>query len=274
MSIVEKVIDQENRTRGKRKSIGSSAVQGADTAASVDDITSGLVDVHSLNERGLTTVLENTDLSKPFRFLKRAVLAKIFGTARSDARSGKSVMVTSAMPGAGKSFMAFNLAASIAQEQMVNVVLIDSDIVRHNLTTALELDDRDGLMEMLRGSVDRCILETSLPGLRFIPAGQYCENATELLASDEMAGLAESLNDPDTIVIIDSTPLLVASEAGAVAAHADHVIIVVEAGNTSVDEIGTMLQMLEKFGSTVNFIMNKLKTQNQGGGKSHYYYPY
>jgi Mrp family chromosome partitioning ATPase len=62
--------------------------------------------------------------------------------------------------------------------------------------------------------------------------------------------------------VIDTTPLLISGEADAISAHADHTIVMVEAGNTSVDEIESVLQILKKSGSSVNFILNKLKSVN------------
>jgi len=185
--------------------------------------------------------------------------------------SGKVIMITSAMPNNGKSSIAFNLAVSIAQEQLINVVLIDADTVRHKLSTNLGLSDSEGLLEMLvNREGDNCGLPTNLPGLRFIPAGQAHDNATELLASANMSEVLDELTDPDTVVVVDNTPLLVSSEADAVSAHADYTIVVIEAGITSVDEVESALQILKKSGSTVSFIMNKLKSTGPTDGPDYY----
>ena len=232
-----------------------------------------IVDVHALGAKGMTTVLENHELSKAFRFLKRSVLAKIFGGPDADSSSGKQIMVTSAMPHAGKSFMALNLAASIAQEQLINVVLIDADIVRCNLTELLGTKGRAGLIEALTSNdVDASLLETSLAGLRFIPSGKPHINGTELVASNYMSGLLDALEDPDTVIILDTTPLLVTSEADAMAAHVDHVIVVVEAGNTSVEDISRVIQMLDKSDAKVSFIMNKVARSGKPGTAYDYQY--
>jgi Mrp family chromosome partitioning ATPase len=234
-----------------------------------------VVGVQKLQQRGLmTTVLEHAELSKAFRFLKRAVLAKVFGGRSDDAR-GKTIMVTSALPGAGKSFMAFNLAASVAKEQLVNVVLIDADVVRHNLTTALDLAGHDGLLDILvRRKFDEGMLPTDLAGLQFIPSGNKRDDGSELLAGHYMSKVLDALADPDTVVIMDTTPLLVSSEADAVATHADHILIIVEAGGTSVDELETMLQMLGKYEASVSFVMNKLSTHGRQGAADQYKYSY
>jgi len=272
MSIVEKAINSAgkgvNQPRTQKLPFAKDISERGEVDAEVS-----IVDVHDLGSKGMTTILENHELSKSFRFLKRSVLARIFGSPDSDSSKGKQIMVTSAMPHAGKSFMAFNLAASIAQEQLINVVLIDADIVRCNLTELLGVSGRTGLVEALTSNdLDASVVETSLSGLSFIPSGKPHVNGTELLASNYMSGLLDALEDPDTVIVMDTTPLLVTSEADAVAAHVDHVIVVVEAGNTPVEDISRVIQMLEKSNSKISFIMNKVAKITKPGGAYDYQY--
>jgi len=272
VSIVEKAVGKERKRSVGRKGSDSPVVKihGATRQPKIQ-IAEDAVEVSHLSERGLITVLEDKILSKAFRFIKRSLLAKIYDPSDLESDAGKVIMVSSAMPGAGKSFFAFNLAASIAREQLIEVVLIDADTVRHNLSTILNLDDREGLVEILMsGDVSAGILDTDLPGLRFVPSGLGSEDATELLASEYMSATLASLADTNTVVILDATPLLVSSEADAISAHVDHTIVVVEAGETSADEIDTVLQMLKKYGSPVSLIMNKLKSSSKVGASDYY----
>jgi protein-tyrosine kinase len=276
MSIVEKAISREPKpSRRLGKPVLSRNVVVEQKPASPDTPDSEVVQVSSVSSRGLFSVLEDKDLFRAFRFLKRAVLAKVFGPTLAGAEAGKVIMVTSAMPGAGKSFTAFNLAVSIAQEQLVNVVLIDADTVRHNLSNLLGMSSREGLQDILvTGDVAIGTFDTDVPGLRFIPSGLARENATELLASEYMQDLLKNFSDPNTIVILDATPLLVSSEADALSAHADHIMLVIEAGKTSVDEIENMRQLLEKSTAQVSFILNKLRAMDGKSGQYYYYSSY
>ena len=272
MSIVEKAIGKERKSSAGRQGSESPVVKihGATRQPKVQ-IAENAIEVSHLSMRGLITVLEDKNLSKAFRFLKRSLLAKLYDPSDSESDAGKVIMVSSAMPGAGKSFLAFNLAASIAREQLIEVVLIDADTVRHNLSNILGLDDRQGLVEILMsGDVSAGILDTDLPGLRFIPSGLGSEDATELLASEYMSATLASLANTNTVVILDATPLLVSSEADAMSAHVDHTVVVVEAGETSADEIDTVLQMLKKYGSPVSLVMNKLKSSSKVGASDYY----
>jgi len=276
MSIVEKVVSRDAKSkRSSSRADASSVDVRSQTVASAERSPSDTIALSNLTERGQISLLDDLDLSRAFRFVKRAVLAKIFNPAGKGHEPGKVVMITSAMPDAGKSFLAFNLAVSIAQEQLINVVLIDADPVRHKLSTVLGVRDAEGLLEILKTrNIYNGALLTDLPGLRFVPAGQAHDNATELLASAHMSEVLATFTETDTVVVIDTTPLLISGEADAISVHADHTIVVVEAGNTSVDEIESALQILQKSGSSVSFILNKLKSLSQNGASDYYYDAY
>ena len=276
MSIVEKIVGRAGKPARHLKSpvVRSSKVLNNHVATDVES-PSSRIGLSNLAERGLISVLEDSELSGAFRFIKRSVLAKIFGPNRAESAAGKVVMVTSALPDAGKSFVAFNLAVSIAQEQLINVVLIDADTVRHHLSTILGMHEAEGLVEGLEtGDIDSKAVSTDLPGLKFVPAGQSHRHAAELLASVYMSDALATYEKSDTVVIIDTAPLLVTSEADAMAAHANHTIVVIEAGQTSVDEIESVLHILSKSDSQVNFMLNKLKSISPSGSQYHYYDSY
>ena len=214
---------------------------------------------------------DDPEFARTFRFIKRAMLAKVFGRAGTGTQPGKVIMVTSAMPGAGKSTVAANLAISIAQDQLINVVLIDADTVRRNLSEILGLRESDGLLEVLSThDIQSGIRQTDLPNLSVIPAGQIHDDATELLASVYMSEILATITKQDSIVILDTTPLLVSSVADAISAHASHSIIVVEAGNTVDDEIEKALQILKRSGTSISFIMNKVKFDQRSGPSPRY----
>lgn len=276
MSIVEKVINRESgRNRPPRNTDALASNVSRQGAVPEERHPADTISLTNLKDRGLISILEDEEISRAFRFVKRAVLGKIFEPARKGQEPGKVVMITSAMPDAGKSFLAFNLAVSIAQEQLINVVLIDADTVRRKLSTTLGLRDSEGLLEILAArQIKAGPIPTDLPSLSFLPAGQVHSNATELLASAYLSEVLGKFIDTDTVVVIDTTPLLVSSEAHALAARADHNIVVVEAGVSSVDEIESSLQILQGSGSSIGFVMNKLMSASNNGPPDYYYEVY
>jgi receptor protein-tyrosine kinase len=215
-------------------------------------------------------------LARDFRFLKRPVLARVFGLSRATPKAGNLVMVTSDLPAAGKSFVTLNLAASMASEQMTRVLLIDADPVRRTLSTRLGADSRPGLMELLGDpgrSLADCMLATDVESLFFLPTGESRSDATELVASPRMAQILKSLADPNLVVLFDSPPLLLSSEGRALADQVNHALVVVEAGRTTVADVGNVLQLLQGSAATVSLVLNKTPVAGAARGKD-YYYPY
>jgi protein-tyrosine kinase len=215
-------------------------------------------------------------VARDFRFLKRPVLARVFGLSRSASRSGNLVMLTSDLPQAGKSFVSLNLSASMASERMMRVVLIDADPVRHTLSTRLGVDSRPGLLDLLAGDFSHpseVLLSTDVDSLYFMPAGRPRPDATELMASSRLSELLRLLEDPNMIVLLDSAPLLLSSEGRVLADHVDHALVVVEAGRSTSSEVGQVLDLMKGSQASVNLLLNK--TPAPGAARhEEYYYPY
>jgi protein-tyrosine kinase len=180
---------------------------------------------------------ERTPLAESFRRIKRQILANV-AKPKPGAPPANLVLVTSALAGEGKTFCAINLAISLALERDRTVLLVDADVARPSISRVLGLRAEGGLMEVL---LDRdvdfgdVLWKTDIGGLTVLPAGTAHQHATELLASDAMAGLLRDMAERyhDRIVVFDSPPLLAASEAAALASHVGQVVLVVEANKTS-----------------------------------------
>ena len=226
--------------------------------------------------RGRLALEEFPPLARDFRFLKRPVLARVFGLSKSSAKSGNLVMITSDMPQAGKSFISLNLAASMASERMTRVLLIDADPVRHSLSTRVAVDHRPGLLELLSGELPELsdvVMATDVDSLYFLPAGQARPDATELLASPRMSQILRSMQDPDLVVILDSPPLLLSSEGRVLADHVHHALVIVEAGRSTAGDVGNVLHLLKGSAAAVNLVLNKTPLPGSARYKD-YYYPY
>jgi len=177
----------------------------------------------------------------------RAIKQPLLKSARADAaapiRHGNLIMLTSALPGEGKTFCAVNLALSIASEVDSSVLLVDADVVRPALLQRLGLaGSYKGLLDLLTEptlDLSEVILKTDVPKLSVIPAGTPRPNATELLASMTMQQLLEDISSryADRIVIFDAPPLLPTTESRVLAEHMGQILMVVNEGVTSRAEL-------------------------------------
>jgi Mrp family chromosome partitioning ATPase len=146
-------------------------------------------------------------------------------------------MVASALGSDGKTFTCVNLSLSIAREHDWSVVLVDGDSVKPHLTRLFGADKEPGLMDLLRDpstAFDSYVMPTSIPGLAILPAGARDKHASELLVSARMASLCAEISaaNPRRIVLFDSAPLLLTSEAPALATQIGQVVLVVRANRT------------------------------------------
>lgn len=180
----------------------------------------------------------STKLANEYRVIKRPLIANAMGRGAAPVENGNLIMVTSALPGEGKSFTAINLAMSIAMELDNTVMLVDADVARPSILNMLGLPPAEGLLDVVQeNSVDisRVLLRTNVEKLSILPSGTMHARATELLSSDAMIRLLEDMSKryQDRIIIFDSPPLLLTTEARALATHMGQIVMVVHAGQTA-----------------------------------------
>jgi len=211
-----------------------------------------------------------TQAGQEFRLIKRPLLANALGRAgREPVRNGRRIMVTSAFPGEGKSFCAINLAMSIASERDHGVILVDADVARPSIPRELGIHAEAGLMDWLvDGSRDltELVLDTNVDKLSILPAGRRHEHATELLASDGMSRLLDQLSEryPERILIFDSPPLLVTTEARVLASYMGQIVMVVEAGRTPREAVTQALSTIES-NEIIGLVLNKAHNVETSG---------
>jgi exopolysaccharide/PEP-CTERM locus tyrosine autokinase len=185
-----------------------------------------------------------------YRVIKRPLIKNAMGKGASPIENGNLIMITSALPGEGKSFTAINLAMSIAMEMDNTVMLVDADVARPSVMKMLGLPNGPGLLDIVvdeSRDLSSVLLKTNVDKLTILPSGTPHPRATELLASDAMVRL---LNDmatryADRIIIFDSPPLLLTTESRVLATHMGQVVMVVHAGKTLQAEVKQALSTIE-----------------------------
>jgi exopolysaccharide/PEP-CTERM locus tyrosine autokinase len=179
-----------------------------------------------------------SQLADEFRVIKRPLIANAMGKGGAPINNGNLIMITSALPGEGKSFTAINLAISIAMELDNTVMLVDADVARPSVLNMLGLPPAPGLLDVVaKNSVDisSVLMRTNIEKLSILPSGTQHARATELLASDAMVRLLDDMASrySDRIIIFDSPPLLLTTESRVIATHMGQVVMVVNAGHTA-----------------------------------------
>lgn len=143
----------------------------------------------------------------------------------------KTIMVTSATPGEGKTTTAANLAVAFAQTG-ASVCLIDADLRRPMVAKTFGVDNWSGLTSALIGQTDLdvALKQCAVPGLTLLPSGPVPPNPAELVGSNKMSKLLADLSERFEMVIIDTPPVLAVTDAAVLAPKADGVVMVVRSG--------------------------------------------
>lgn len=171
-----------------------------------------------------------------YRRIKQPLIDKALSGAAAVGES-RVIMVTSALPGDGKTFTSINLALSMALERDISVLLVDADVAKRHISEILNLDDGAGLLDALVDEnldAESLIVPTTTPGFSVLSAGHRVASTAELLSSNRMRKVVAALcaRNPCRIVLVDSPPLLVTNEARALIKIAGQVVLVVRAGQT------------------------------------------
>ncbi|WP_076261518.1 polysaccharide biosynthesis tyrosine autokinase [Intrasporangium flavum] len=188
----------------------------------------------------------------------------------------KSIVVTSSLPGEGKSTTTANLALSLAETGM-SVVVIEGDLRRPRLLDYLGFEGSVGLTDVLVGrvEVDDVLQPFGRTGLRLLGAGPIPPNPSELLGSANMERLVEDLCARFDYVLIDAPPLLPVTDAAVLSTIVDGAIVVVGAGVAQREHVRRALESLEAVnGSILGLILNRVRAKDGGAGYGTYAYDY
>jgi len=228
--------------------------------------TTGIVQIpfRELRNLGmLTPDNPRSAIAEEYRTIKRPLLINIAGdSVTTPIPHGNLIMVTSALEGDGKTFCAISLALSVAMEQDKTVLFVDADTSKADAGKMLGVAATSpGLIDLLqnaRASVVDYILPTNVAKLRILPAGSVHTHANELLASARMQQLMLELSeeDPNRVIIFDSPPLLLTTEATVLSDFMGQIVFVVSAELTPQHAIK---QAIEQIGEEkmVGMVLNR-----------------
>jgi exopolysaccharide/PEP-CTERM locus tyrosine autokinase len=237
------------------------------------------IDLQFVAASGIVTPnAPRSQVADQFRVIKRPLISNATGKGASAIANGNLIMVTSALPGEGKTFTAINLAMSIATELDNTVMLVDADVARPSVLNMLGLPAGPGLLDLLvdeQLDVGSVLLKTNIDKLTILPSGTSHARATELLASDAMARLLESVAKrySDRIIVFDSPPLLLTTESRVLASHMGQIVVVVQAEKTLQADVEQALATIEACPVKL-MVLNQARTTPKDGYGYGYGYGY
>jgi Mrp family chromosome partitioning ATPase len=192
---------------------------------------------------------EAVQTREEFRAIKKHIISNIAGGNEAGGRDRRVVVVTSARPGEGKTFVALNLALSLAIDREIGVTLVDGDAIGRGLTQKLSLGPSAGLLDVLdrdSGDISSVVQDTNVGNLGIIPAGRARSDGSELLSGARMQRVLSSLvaRTPNHVVVLDTGSLLSGSSPVVLSSYSGQAVFVVACGETGrslVDESLTLL---------------------------------
>ncbi len=186
--------------------------------------------------------LPNSPDTEAYRLLRTQIMQK------TEQEGGRAVMVTSALPGEGKTTTAINLAFTFAREFKQTVLLVDCDFRRQRIHELLGIRSEKGLVNHLLNDepVADLIIWPGIEKLTLISGGRTIQESTEVLGSPRMRALVEDMKNryPDRYIFFDVPSILTSADAMALAPQMDHILIVVSAGRTPLGEVKRALELL------------------------------
>lgn len=220
-----RIADVLAKAEKERKKLGRGAGHSVEIIASKD--VSG-IDPH---------IVSYTDpqctIAEQYRMLRTNLLALNSGPPI------RSLVITSAIKGEGKTVTALNLATVMATDLEKKIVAIDCDLRRPGMHGLLSIELEPGLSELLRGESDleSVLHKTKIPNLIVLPAGKPPLNPSELVGSRRMGEVIKELKKRFDCLIFDTPPVMAVTDAGVLGAIVDGVILVIKAESTKRDVV-------------------------------------
>jgi len=274
LQLAHEEVEQQPRSEAISSPPDSRATLRSTTNEAATDIR---INFSELRRRGMITP---DNLSSTISFEFRAIKRKLLAAARdanSNAMTKNLIMITSALPGEGKTFTATNLALALAAERDLRVLLIEADAIKPTVGQLFENSCSTGFTDLLTGNctkvsdvMHRC---AELPNLSVIFSGKRDEHAPELISSRRTADLLTEISKQydNRVVIFDTPPVLGSSEPANLAAYMNQIVVVVAAGAANRSQIQTALETISTC-PNVSIVFNKAPKWHKPDSSSYYYY--
>lgn len=215
----------------------------------------------------------------------KSPISEIFRTLRTNLqfmtsnKGLKTLLVTSSVPGEGKSWVSANLVSAFAQEGK-KVIVVDSDMRKGRMHSIFDVEKKPGLSNYLSGIIDaddkdnifNYVRETKVENLYVMPTGDVPPNPSELLVSDRMIALIDNLKNIFDIVIFDGTPSLIVTDALILARQVDATLIVTAYKTTKMGDVEKIKKAIENVGGKIaGIVINKIPISAKKYEHSYYY---
>lgn len=190
-------------------------------------------------------------LSEQYRALRTNILSL------QEQGDIKTCTVTSSLHGEGKSISALNLAVVFSELSEKKILLVDADLHKPTLHYYLNINSSEGLADLLQRDIpiDSVLKETKISNLTFLPAGSLPDNPSDVLASSRMEGLIQKLKSQFDLVLFDTPPIMVLTDAGILGAMCDTTFLVVKVGKTNRESVERGIKLLRNAHSKVSGVI-------------------
>jgi protein-tyrosine kinase len=229
-----------------------------------------------LDNKLVTFFAPSSMAAEQYRRLRNHIIRPWLG------QSPKTILVTSAMAGEGKTLTAINLAIAIATELHSHALVVDCDLRNPSLSRWFGFKEAKGLSDYLTGDIQLqdLLVKTSVDKLSILPGGTIQDNPVEQVGSNKMKSLVADLKAryADRFIILDSSPLLATTEPSVLNELVDCILFVIKAGGTPRESIQQALKMLDKT-KIIGAVLNNMEFKTEAMirryfGTNRYYYDY
>jgi protein-tyrosine kinase len=282
MGVIEAAIEKLRRSGASPEPAGSrqsaSAPESWSAAPASETISNRQITLDRAQLRAagyLPEVGQEPRFADYYREIKRPIIRRAL--AANASPNDRLILITSSLPAEGKTFTALNLALSIARERDTSVLLVDADFPKAHIGRALGVHEEPGLLDVVGGSVqdiESLVLRTDVKGLDILPGGRASGGgAAELVASARMGEIVAKLlaRNPRRLILLDSSPLLLSTEARALIQLPAQIILVARSGLTPRRALQDAIAQIDNK-KLQGLVLNNAnaKSQNQYYGFSEY----
>lgn len=223
--------------------------------------------IRLMGSSAVPLLLSNGETSELAKDAYRALRTRLM---RLQGMQGtRSVVVTSSIPGEGKTFTSLNLAVCCAQRSELRVLLVDADLRTRGLSSLLGFPSGPGLGEMLSGQAgfEEAVCSTDLPNLYTVAAGSSPIPSPELFAGDRWKEFIGWASESFKVILVDSPPILPLADFELLSHGCDGVLLVVRANNTQKETLQKAARHVES-----KKMLGVVFNANEGDGSQYYYY--